>query len=100
MNITQSFFYLCFPYSNSSLCSTEKLTVLGLIASVFYIPQSVEPLVETLKLLAGPETCIICCYEQRTVGVNPEIEKRFFEVRESICKTLNSYIVIFSGTCY
>ncbi|KAG1935837.1 protein-lysine methyltransferase METTL21D [Pimephales promelas] len=42
--------------------------------------KSVEPLVETLKLLAGPETCIICCYEQRTVGVNPEIEKRFFEL--------------------
>jgi len=55
---------------------------------VFYIPQSVEPLVETLKLLAGPETCIICCYEQRTVGVNPEIEKRFFEVREINCKIL------------
>lgn len=47
----------------------------------FHFSQSVEPLVETLKLLAGPETCIICCYEQRTVGVNPEIEKRFFEVR-------------------
>ncbi len=54
---------------------------------------------ETLKLFAGPETCIICCYEQRTVGVNPEIEKRFFEVRESNCKTLNNCIVIFNGTC-
>lgn len=42
--------------------------------------QSVVPLVETLKLLSGPDTCIICCYEQRTMGVNPEVEKRFFEV--------------------
>ncbi|XP_067310614.1 protein-lysine methyltransferase METTL21D [Pseudorasbora parva] len=51
-----------------------------LMADCIYYEQSVEPLVETLKLLAGPETCIICCYEQRTVGVNPEIEKRFFKL--------------------
>ncbi|XP_016099383.1 protein-lysine methyltransferase METTL21D-like [Sinocyclocheilus grahami] len=51
-----------------------------LMADCIYYEQSVEPLVETLKLLAGPETCIICCFEQRTVGVNPEIEKRFFEL--------------------
>ncbi|CAM4643772.1 unnamed protein product [Leuciscus chuanchicus] len=51
------------------------------------IRQSVEPLVETLKLLAGPETCIICCYEQRTVGVNPEIEKRFFEDYQELKKS-------------
>lgn len=43
--------------------------------------QSVEPLVDTLKALAGVKTSIICCYEQRTEGVNPEVEKRFFEVR-------------------
>ncbi|TSO25208.1 Protein-lysine methyltransferase METTL21D [Bagarius yarrelli] len=42
--------------------------------------KSVVPLVETLKQLAGPETCVICCYEQRTMGVNPEVEKRFFEL--------------------
>uniref|UniRef100_A0A671QVD2 Valosin containing protein lysine (K) methyltransferase n=1 Tax=Sinocyclocheilus anshuiensis TaxID=1608454 RepID=A0A671QVD2_9TELE len=51
-----------------------------LMADCIYYEQSVEPLVETLKLLAGPETCVICCFEQRTVGVNPEIEKRFFEL--------------------
>ncbi|XP_077094595.1 protein N-lysine methyltransferase METTL21D isoform X2 [Siphateles boraxobius] len=55
-----------------------------LMADCIYYEQSVEPLVETLKLLAGPETCIICCYEQRTVGVNPEIEKRFFEAKSAI----------------
>ncbi|TRY86942.1 hypothetical protein DNTS_002870 [Danionella cerebrum] len=26
------------------------------------------------------KTTIICCYEERTVGLNPEIEKRFFEL--------------------
>ncbi|KAM9466207.1 protein N-lysine methyltransferase METTL21D [Clarias gariepinus] len=51
-----------------------------LMADCIYYEQSVVPLVETLKLLAGPETCVICCYEQRTMGVNPEIEKRFFEL--------------------
>ncbi|KAI7790291.1 putative protein-lysine methyltransferase METTL21D [Triplophysa rosa] len=51
-----------------------------LMADCIYYEQSVVPLAETLKLLAGPETCIICCYEQRTVGVNPEMEKRFFEL--------------------
>ncbi|XP_072313713.1 protein N-lysine methyltransferase METTL21D [Eucyclogobius newberryi] len=50
-----------------------------LMADCIYYEQSVVPLVETLKLLAGPETCIICCYEQRTEGINPKIEERFFE---------------------
>lgn len=47
--------------------------------------QSIVPLVETLKLLSGPETCIICCYEQRTEGVNPKVERQFFEVRTTQC---------------
>ncbi|KAK3563637.1 hypothetical protein QTP86_031875 [Hemibagrus guttatus] len=51
-----------------------------LMADCIYYEQSVEPLVETLKLLSGPDTCVICCYEQRTMGVNPEVEKRFFEL--------------------
>ncbi|KAF7704449.1 protein-lysine methyltransferase METTL21D [Silurus meridionalis] len=51
-----------------------------LMADCIYYEQSVVPLVETLKILAGPKTCVICCYEQRTMGVNPEVEKRFFEL--------------------
>lgn len=47
--------------------------------------QSVEPLVDTLKALAGVKTCIICCYEQRTEGKNPEVERKFFEVRGDFC---------------
>ncbi|XP_044231754.1 protein-lysine methyltransferase METTL21D [Thunnus albacares] len=53
-----------------------------LMADCIYYEQSIAPLVETLKLLAGPETCIICCYEQRTEGVNPKVEKQFFELLE------------------
>ncbi|XP_047467312.1 protein-lysine methyltransferase METTL21D [Mugil cephalus] len=51
-----------------------------LMADCIYYEQSIVPLVESLKLLSGPETCIICCYEQRTEGVNPEVERRFFEL--------------------
>lgn len=57
-------------------CTVTFPTLSSLISK-----QSIAPLVETLKLLAGPETCIICCYEQRTEGVNPKVEKRFFEVK-------------------
>ncbi|XP_053103574.1 protein N-lysine methyltransferase METTL21D isoform X3 [Hemicordylus capensis] len=42
--------------------------------------KSLEPLLKTLKDLAGPETRILCCYEERTLGKNPEVEKRFFEL--------------------
>ncbi|XP_076014605.1 protein N-lysine methyltransferase METTL21D [Genypterus blacodes] len=51
-----------------------------LMADCIYYEQSIVPLVESLKVLAGPETCIICCYEQRTEGINPQVEKQFFEL--------------------
>ncbi|XP_034714958.1 protein-lysine methyltransferase METTL21D [Etheostoma cragini] len=53
-----------------------------LMADCIYYEQSIVPLVESLKLLSGPETCIICCYEQRTEGVNPKVEMQFFELLE------------------
>ncbi|XP_057714568.1 protein-lysine methyltransferase METTL21D [Corythoichthys intestinalis] len=51
-----------------------------LMADCIYYEQSIIPLVKTLKLLSGPETCIICCYEQRTEGINPKVENQFFEL--------------------
>ncbi|KAI1895549.1 hypothetical protein AGOR_G00107390 [Albula goreensis] len=51
-----------------------------LMADCIYYEQSLEPLVKTLRDLAGPDTCVICCYEQRTVGNNPEVEKQFFQL--------------------
>ncbi|XP_035865662.1 protein-lysine methyltransferase METTL21D isoform X2 [Phyllostomus discolor] len=51
-----------------------------LMADCIYYEESLEPLLKTLKDLSGPETCIICCYEQRTMGKNPEIEKKYFEL--------------------
>ncbi|KAK2826091.1 hypothetical protein Q5P01_020305 [Channa striata] len=52
------------------------------MADCIYYEQSIVPLVESLKLLSGQETCIICCYEQRTEGVNPKVERQFFELLE------------------
>ncbi|KAF3701238.1 Protein-lysine methyltransferase METTL21D [Channa argus] len=52
----------------------------ALISSGSITPKSIVPLVETLKLLSGQDTCIICCYEQRTEGVNPKVERQFLEL--------------------
>ncbi|XP_055990273.1 protein N-lysine methyltransferase METTL21D isoform X1 [Sorex fumeus] len=51
-----------------------------LMADCIYYEESLEPLLKTLKDLSGIDTCIICCYEQRTMGKNPEIEKKYFEL--------------------
>ncbi|XP_068608370.1 protein N-lysine methyltransferase METTL21D [Brachionichthys hirsutus] len=51
-----------------------------LMADCIYYEQSVVPLAESLKMLCGPDTCIICCYEQRTEGTNPQVERQFFEL--------------------
>ncbi|XP_068111819.1 protein N-lysine methyltransferase METTL21D [Hyperolius riggenbachi] len=51
-----------------------------LIADCIYYEESLEPLLKTLHNLSGPDTCIFCCYEERTTGKNPEIEKKFFEL--------------------
>ncbi|XP_038634186.1 protein-lysine methyltransferase METTL21D isoform X1 [Scyliorhinus canicula] len=45
--------------------------------------QSLEPLLWTMKELAGTNSCILCCYEERTMGNNPKIEIRFFELLQS-----------------
>ncbi|XP_062974577.1 protein N-lysine methyltransferase METTL21D [Elgaria multicarinata webbii] len=51
-----------------------------LMADCIYYEESLEPLLKTLKDLAGPDTSILCCYEERTMGKNPEVEKRYFEL--------------------
>ncbi|XP_032404113.1 protein N-lysine methyltransferase METTL21D isoform X2 [Xiphophorus hellerii] len=63
-----------------------------IMADCIYYEQSIGPLVETLKQLSGSETSIICCYEQRTEGVNPEVENKFFELlqRNFIYETIPS----------
>ncbi|NXX98012.1 MT21D methyltransferase, partial [Centropus bengalensis] len=55
-----------------------------LMADCIYYEESLEPLLKTLKDLTGPDTCVLCCYEQRTMGKNPEIERKYFEVSRFI----------------
>ncbi|MBN3293199.1 MT21D methyltransferase, partial [Polypterus senegalus] len=42
--------------------------------------KSLQPLIKTLNELSGDNTHIFCCYEQRTMGNNPVVEKKFFEL--------------------
>ncbi|KAG8449186.1 hypothetical protein GDO86_016023 [Hymenochirus boettgeri] len=51
-----------------------------LMADCIYYEESLDPLLKTLKDLSGSNTYIFCCYEQRTMGKNPEIENMFFEL--------------------
>ncbi|XP_041070064.1 protein-lysine methyltransferase METTL21D isoform X2 [Carcharodon carcharias] len=45
--------------------------------------KSLEPLLRTMKELTGNSSCILCCYEERTIGNNPKIEISFFELLQS-----------------
>jgi hypothetical protein len=50
----------------------------------FIIFKSLEPLVQTIAGLCDNKlTTVLCCYEQRTTGNKPELEKKFFEVSDS-----------------
>ncbi|XP_041070063.1 protein-lysine methyltransferase METTL21D isoform X1 [Carcharodon carcharias] len=54
-----------------------------LVADCIYYEQSLEPLLRTMKELTGNSSCILCCYEERTIGNNPKIEISFFELLQS-----------------
>ncbi|XP_067847120.1 protein-lysine methyltransferase METTL21D [Heptranchias perlo] len=54
-----------------------------LLADCIYYEQSLEPLLRTINELTGRKTCIICCYEERTMGNNPKIERRFFKLLQT-----------------
>lgn len=54
-----------------------------LVADCIYYEQSLEPLLRTIKDLSGNKTCIILSYEERTMGNNPKVEKRFFELLQT-----------------
>ena len=42
---------------------------------------SLSDLVKTLVDLCGKSTTVVMCYEERTTGNKPEVERKFFEVR-------------------
>ncbi|XP_040268450.1 protein-lysine methyltransferase METTL21D [Bufo bufo] len=51
-----------------------------LMADCIYYEESLKPLLKTLRDLASSETCVFCCYEERSTGKNPQIERTFFEL--------------------
>ncbi|KAK2176972.1 hypothetical protein NP493_627g00038 [Ridgeia piscesae] len=51
-----------------------------LLADCIYYPQSLEPLVDTVVKLSSSRTITLCCYEERTTGNKPELEKNFFKL--------------------
>ncbi|KAI0226084.1 Protein-lysine methyltransferase METTL21D [Lamellibrachia satsuma] len=51
-----------------------------LLADCIYYTQSLEPLVDTIVNLSSSKTTILCCYEERTTGNKPQLEKDFFKL--------------------
>ena len=49
---------------------------------IFFLFQSLEPLVSTLKSLSTTTTTVIMSYEQRTDGNKPDLQRRFFDLME------------------
>ena len=71
---------ICQHYA-SSLCS-ERHSLFVII-----MPQSLQPLVNTIHSLCGKDTHVLCCYERRDTGNKLELEAGFFEV--SVLKYIN-----------
>ncbi|XP_069140410.1 protein N-lysine methyltransferase METTL21D-like [Argopecten irradians] len=55
-----------------------------LMADCIYYDQSLGPLVETVRSLCSDRTAVYCCYEQRTTGNKPELERKFLEMMQEI----------------
>ncbi|XP_045168423.2 protein N-lysine methyltransferase METTL21D-like isoform X2 [Mercenaria mercenaria] len=55
-----------------------------LVADCIYYEESLEPLLKTLDDLCGNDTCIYCCYEERTTDNKPELQRKFLHMVEKI----------------
>ncbi|OWF49511.1 Protein-lysine methyltransferase METTL21D [Mizuhopecten yessoensis] len=51
-----------------------------LLADCIYYEKSLSPLVESICSLCSDTTVVLCCYEQRTTGNKPELERKFLEL--------------------
>ena len=75
-----------FQFDFNNYCMLHITSHLHYICISCYIDhllcvQSLDALVKTLVDLCGKSTQIVMCYEERTTGNKPEIEKKFFKVR-------------------
>ncbi|XP_052100409.1 protein N-lysine methyltransferase METTL21D-like [Mytilus californianus] len=50
------------------------------LADCIYYEQSLQPLVKTIADHCNGSTTVLCCYEERTTGNKPELERKFFEL--------------------
>ncbi|XP_052247351.1 protein N-lysine methyltransferase METTL21D-like isoform X2 [Dreissena polymorpha] len=48
-----------------------------IVADCIYYDESLEPLVNTMYDLCSKDTFVYCCYEERTTGNKPELQRRF-----------------------
>ncbi|XP_060073000.1 protein N-lysine methyltransferase METTL21D-like [Ylistrum balloti] len=60
--------------------SLERTVDYVLMADCIYYEKSLGPLVETVCSLCSDKTVVLCCYEQRTTGNKPELERKFLEL--------------------
>lgn len=60
--------------------TTEKDYDYVILADCIYYEQSLVPLVQSIIDLCSEKTVVFCCYEQRTTGNKPKLEKEFFEL--------------------
>ncbi|KAL3891294.1 hypothetical protein ACJMK2_003556 [Sinanodonta woodiana] len=51
-----------------------------LLADCIYYEDSLEPLVNTIDQLCSDRTTVYCSYEERSIGNNPEVERKFFKL--------------------
>lgn len=60
--------------------------------------QSLEPLVKTMADLCGDSTVVYCCYEERTTGNKPELQRKFMQVSfvsQNYMQTFESHLHFF-----
>ncbi|XP_060576625.1 protein N-lysine methyltransferase METTL21D-like [Ruditapes philippinarum] len=51
-----------------------------LLADCIYYEESLEPLIKTMDDLCGTDTCIYCCYEERTTDNKPALQRKFLHM--------------------
>ncbi|GAB1606730.1 protein-lysine methyltransferase METTL21D-like [Argonauta hians] len=54
-----------------------------LVSDCIYYSESVKPLVDTITRLCEQKTVVLCSYEERTTGRNPEFQREFFKLMEN-----------------
>ncbi|KAL4228107.1 hypothetical protein ACF0H5_013542 [Mactra antiquata] len=68
----------------TDLESTYSNIDVVLVADCIYYGESLEPLVKTLDDLSGINTCVYCCYEERTSDIKQDLQNKFLRMVKQI----------------